>query len=75
MALPLRVMLGAYLAAETSNPGCPWGGMHGDEQLALMTQAALRAPDHAELVPYRFKLVRGAAKEGMAAQMRQDAEK
>jgi nitroreductase len=38
-----------------------------DAQLALMTQAALRAPDHAELVPYRFKLVRGAAKEGMAA--------
>lgn len=38
-----------------------------DAQLALMVQAALRAPDHAELVPYRFKLVRGAAKEGMAA--------
>lgn len=38
-----------------------------DEQLALMVQAALRAPDHAELVPYRFKLVRGAAKERMAA--------
>jgi nitroreductase len=38
-----------------------------DDQLACMTQAALRAPDHAELVPYRFKLVRGAAKEGMAA--------
>jgi len=38
-----------------------------DGQLALMVQAALRAPDHAELVPWRFKLVRGAAKEGMAA--------
>ena len=38
-----------------------------DAQLALMVQAALRAPDHAELVPYRFKLVRGAAREGMAA--------
>ncbi|NCT84717.1 MAG: nitroreductase [Comamonadaceae bacterium] len=38
-----------------------------DEQLALMAQAALRAPDHAELVPYRFKLVRGAAKQAMAA--------
>jgi nitroreductase len=37
-----------------------------DAQLALMAQAALRAPDHAELVPYRFKLVRGAAKQGMA---------
>lgn len=39
----------------------------GDVELACMVQAALRAPDHAELVPYRFKLVRGAAKEGMAA--------
>jgi nitroreductase len=38
-----------------------------DEQLALMTQAALHAPDHAELVPYRFKLVRSDAKQGMAA--------
>lgn len=37
-----------------------------DAQLALMVQAALRAPDHAELVPYRFKLVRGTARPGMA---------
>jgi len=37
-----------------------------DAQLALMVQAALRAPDHAELVPYRFKLVRGRAKQAMA---------
>ncbi|HEY0956298.1 MAG TPA: nitroreductase family protein [Roseateles sp.] len=39
----------------------------GDEQLALMMAAALRAPDHAELVPYRFKLVRGGARVDMAA--------
>lgn len=38
----------------------------GDAELALMVQAALCAPDHAELVPYRFKRVRGAAKENMA---------
>jgi exo-beta-1,3-glucanase (GH17 family) len=31
--LPLRVMLGAWLAAEASNPGCPWGGLHGEPQL------------------------------------------
>ena len=37
-----------------------------DAQLTLMVQAALRAPDHAELVPYRFKLVRGTAKQAMA---------
>jgi nitroreductase len=38
-----------------------------DAQLALMARAALRAPDHAELVPYRFKLVRGASRQRMAA--------
>lgn len=38
-----------------------------DEHLALMTEAALRAPDHAELMPWRFKLVRGEARQAMAA--------
>ncbi|MEY3251545.1 MAG: hypothetical protein RL227_518 [Pseudomonadota bacterium] len=31
--LPLRVMLGAYLGAETNNFGCPWGGTYSDMQL------------------------------------------
>lgn len=31
--LPLRVLLGAYLAAEVSNPACPWGGMHAEATL------------------------------------------
>jgi nitroreductase len=31
-----------------------------------MAQAALHAPDHAELVPFRFKVVRGAARERLA---------
>ena len=35
--------------------------------LALMTQAALRAPDHAGLVPFRFKAVLGPARESLAA--------
>jgi nitroreductase len=35
-------------------------------QLSTMVQAALRAPDHGELVPFRFKLVQGSAKQGMA---------
>lgn len=34
--------------------------------LALMTQAALRAPDHAGLVPFRFKAVVGPAREPLA---------
>lgn len=38
-----------------------------DAQLALMAEAALRAPDHGELVPFRFKVVRGDARERLAA--------
>ncbi len=29
----MKVLLGAWLAAEADNPGCPWGGVHGEEQL------------------------------------------
>jgi len=59
----LQALLGRYSVGpkHLAEPG------PSDEHLALMAQAALRAPDHAELVPWRFKLVRGAAKEGMAA--------
>ena len=32
-ALPLQVMLGAYLGAELNNPGCPWGAIYPQEQL------------------------------------------
>ncbi len=49
------------------------GGKHlvepgpDDAALALLAAAALRAPDHAELLPYRFAAVRGAARERLAA--------
>lgn len=49
------------------------GGKHlgepgpGDEALRRMAEAALRAPDHAGLVPFRLKLVRGEARARMAA--------
>lgn len=49
-----------------------------DAALALMVSAALRAPDHAALVPVRFKLVRGDARDRLAtlfAQAAQDAGK
>jgi len=35
-------------------------------ELLRMTEAALRAPDHAGLVPYRFSVVQGHAREGLA---------
>jgi nitroreductase len=39
-----------------------------EAQLRLMVEAALRAPDHGELLPFRFKVVRSdAAKARMAA--------
>ena len=42
-------------------------------QLRLMAEAALRAPDHAELVPFRFKAVAGTARERLAALFEQAA--
>lgn len=38
-----------------------------DRALELMTLAALRAPDHGERVPYRYAVVRGDARERLAA--------
>ena len=37
--LDLQVMLGAYLGAEVSNPGCPWGGTFSEEALDASTAA------------------------------------
>ena len=37
--LPFRVLLGGWLAAEASNPGCPWGGQHDAAQLARNARA------------------------------------
>jgi exo-beta-1,3-glucanase (GH17 family) len=31
--LPFKVMIGAYLAAEASNPKCPWGGVYEEDVL------------------------------------------
>jgi nitroreductase len=47
-------------------------------QLALLAGAALRAPDHAGLLPFRFKVVSGAARDRLAllfAQAARDAGK
>lgn len=38
-----------------------------DEHLRQMADAALRAPDHAGLVPFRFAVIRGAARGQLAA--------
>ncbi len=55
------------------------GGKHlgepGPDEAALrsMTEVALRAPDHEGLVPFRFKLVRGAARARLAELVEQAA--
>ncbi len=33
MELPFKVMLGAYITAEVSNPNCPWGGEYSASEL------------------------------------------
>ena len=60
--LALQALLGRYSVGPKHlvEPG------PGEAELALMVQAALRAPDHGELLPWRFKIVRGAARARMA---------
>lgn len=37
--LGMKVLLGAWLAAEVDNPGCPWGGTYAPEQLEQNREA------------------------------------
>lgn len=43
------------------------------DELRRMTEAALRAPDHAGLAPFRFAAIRGAARERLADLFEQSA--
>lgn len=44
-----------------------------DDALAQMAAAALKAPDHAELVPFRFSVIRGSARDRLAQLFEQAA--
>ncbi len=44
-----------------------------DAELLMLAEAALRAPDHAALVPFRFRAVRGGARPRMASLFEQAA--
>jgi nitroreductase len=44
-----------------------------DEQLLAMTTVAMRAPDHAELAPYRFQVIRGDTRGALARLFEQAA--
>lgn len=54
MSTPLDVLLGRQSVKFVQAPGPT------DAQLGLILQAALRAPDHGGVKPWRFVLVRGA---------------
>jgi nitroreductase len=62
-ASPLNALLSRYSlgAKHLTEPG------PSAEHLQQMVNAALRAPDHAELVPFRFVVVQGSARERLAA--------
>ena len=49
-----KVMLGAYLAAELSNPNCPWGGQHPDNVLERNRQENLREVERAVALANRY---------------------
>ena len=55
------------LRARRSIPAqCLTGPSPDDAQLAVALDAAMRAPDHGRMLPWRFKLIRGAAKDRFA---------
>ncbi|WP_310384123.1 nitroreductase [Roseateles sp.] len=58
----LQALLSRYSVGpkHLTEPGPSLADLH------LMVEAALRAPDHAELLPFRFKLVRAEARTRMA---------
>ena len=49
-----KVMLGAYLAAELSNPNCPWGGQHPEDVLEQNRQENLREVERAVALANRY---------------------
>lgn len=72
-------MIATFRPADPGDPLAPLlsrhslGGKHlgnpgpDDAALARMVQVALRAPDHAGLVPWRLAVVRGAARDRLGA--------
>ncbi len=49
-----KVMLGAYIAAEVSNPHCPWGGEHTPEVLAVNRQHNQQEVERAVALANRY---------------------
>ena len=54
LGLDFEVMLGAWLTAEASNPGCPWGAWFSPEQLAANVVANTAEIDRAVALAGRY---------------------
>jgi exo-beta-1,3-glucanase (GH17 family) len=65
--LDLKVLLGAWLAAEADNPACPWGGIHGAARLALNVAENRRELDRLVVLANRFPEVVVAVSAGNEA--------
>ena len=61
----LNPVLHALLERHSTGPRYLIEPGPSDAELLMLTEAALRAPDHAALVPFRFRAVRGAARARM----------
>jgi len=59
-------VLDVLLARRSIPAQCLTGPGPDDAQLAVALDAAMRAPDHGRMLPWRFKLIRGAAKDRFA---------
>ncbi len=66
-------VLHALLERHSTGPRCLTEPGPSDAELLTLAEAALRSPDHAALVPFRFRAVRGAARERMATLFEQAA--
>ncbi|MDC8783729.1 nitroreductase family protein [Roseateles koreensis] len=64
--MPARQALHALLSRYSIGPKHLVAPGPSEAELALMVEAALRAPDHGELMPFRFKRVAGNARARMA---------
>lgn len=66
MSIESSPLLAALLKRHSTGPKHLVEPGPTDAELLTLTAAALRAPDHAALVPFRFRAVRGAARDRMA---------
>ncbi|MDP3129800.1 MAG: glycosyl hydrolase [Bacillota bacterium] len=53
--MPFKVMLGVEPRGEISNPNCPWGGLHSDEEIAVNKIENIRQLDRLAELANRYK--------------------